>query len=92
MYQEIAERLMSTGFPQKQECGECGEFKGSTIYFPTLSELIEACGDDFWSLVQKGSNQWWCENSHGTLSGKGLTPKEAVANLWLALNNTKPLV
>lgn len=62
-----------------------------TVYAPTLSELIEACGDNFWALYKarfaeytwqahSSSDQWDTEISHGT------TPEEAVAKLWLTLN------
>lgn len=59
-------------------------------YSPTLSELIEACGEDFGNLCRdkkkfksyppqpiqhEFSNLEWVD-----------TPEEAVANLWLALN------
>lgn len=64
------------------------ETYGPTIYSPTLSELIEACGEgDFqlrrtkmWhAVIQKGdmpSHDW----QHGE------SPEEAVSMLWLSLN------
>lgn len=68
-----------------------------TLYFPTLEELIEACGlDDFLALFQnmeEGENRW-CAQSRPDYrkqaqSGFGSTPTEAVARLWLALHPTK---
>jgi len=59
--------------------------------YPTLSELIEACGDGFGKLQQESSMwrfRWYaCDlvNEEGSLE-KGSTPEEAVARLWLALN------
>lgn len=50
---ELAKQLKNAGFPQK------GSFNGKDIpdvpigaYVPTLSELIEACGDEF-DLLEK---------------------------------------
>ena len=55
-------------------------------YRPTLSELIDACGEEFNSLyrIEKG----WAVAGGGRIFGavrKGKTPSEAVARLWLAL-------
>jgi hypothetical protein len=61
--------------------------KTKNILSPTLSELIEACGEMFGNLsyapglVQK--DHAWCCNEE-----LGKTPEEAVANLYLALNKT----
>ena len=73
------------------------------IYFPTLSELIEACGKPFRQLEKyeytenrELSYRWEAlaledspVNSRrfvDSFIGKGLTPEEAVAKLWLELN------
>ena len=54
---------------------------------PTLSELIEACGDKFVSLTQDWTNNhWYCEAKGVTRVIWGGTSEEAVAKLWLALN------
>ncbi len=61
---------------------------------PTLSELIEACGEKFEELINL-KDKWICygggkdiikgvEQWHAF--GEGSTPEEAVANLWLELN------
>lgn len=57
---------------------------------PTLSELIEACGEDFVSLEKRAScweaeAKYMCCESHGKgrKFADGNTPEEAVANLWL---------
>lgn len=55
---------------------------------PTLSQLIEACGDKFWKLEFDGK-VWraFCQNTNLLIgSCKGSTPEEAVAKLWLELN------
>jgi hypothetical protein len=55
-------------------------------FLPTLSELIAACGDKFFSLIFD-CGKWRCTASgyegHDDLYS---TPSEAVARLWLALN------
>ncbi len=72
------------------------------VCVPTLSELIEACGEEFEELSGRYSNKrvhgckWlatgieqepWSSKSNA--SGRGLTPSEAVAKLWLELNKDK---
>ncbi len=60
-------------------------------YFPTLSELIEVCGDKFYCLKRsQGVSRfiWMAEsNDDEPIAWLGSTPEEAVANLWLALND-----
>lgn len=71
----------------------CPEHTGEPYsVIPTLSELIEACGDGFrllrYSPPHEFSNGTWYagtgDDSKGDLIGK--TPEEAVAKLWLELN------
>lgn len=64
------------------------------IKAPTLSELIEACGEHFYDLIKSPDT-----TQHWTVMGwkdvvndgtekhvvHGATPEEAVANLWLVL-------
>ena len=66
----------------------------SDLYYPTLSELIEACGHYFYQLTKEDDGSWTCASINGyPKSGFGVTnsstPEEAVANLWLALNDKK---
>lgn len=95
----LAQSLKEAGFPQKKGKG-CYIDKGlinwpkTKIYVPTLSELIEVCGDivlwksDVWHAGDvKGKeiggthiDDYWYEQ------GTGSTPEEAVARLWLELN------
>jgi hypothetical protein len=61
------------------------------VYCPTLSELIEACGENKFILeIENGDcvakyyedvelENWW-------VYGTGSTPEEAVAKLWLVIN------
>lgn len=57
----------------------------SFIAAPTLSELIEACGERFWSLRRDPKGYFCALGDMGELPGC-TTPEEAVARLWLALN------
>lgn len=58
--------------------------------YPTLSELIEACGDCGFALIQAGK-EWRAYSGYAdddySFDGQGKTPEEAVAKLWLILNN-----
>ncbi len=71
-------------------------FQDELAYAPTLSELIEAIGvENFGSLSHYG-DEWICsfynlDDSTRQVEGSGVTPEEAVARLWLALNPKKPL-
>lgn len=103
MNYELAKELREAGFPQKgmgtfsrhrkdidEQYVEVNE-----IYIPTLSELIEACGEKFIQLTRTDDGEWICA---GNISedriniDKALrdefekTPEEAMARLWLALN------
>jgi hypothetical protein len=66
---------------------------------PTLSELIEACGDGFNGLLKKENSLWeagitggalgycYVDDNSSSIFGTGSTPEEAVANLYLAINS-----
>lgn len=90
---ELAKKLKDVGFPFNEDnpCGHCGYDGGSN--HPTLSELIEGCGEDFIDLSKEGKGweacaKYYCcvEHGEGRKYKLGSTPEEAVANLWLALN------
>ena len=57
---------------------------------PSLSEIIEACGEEFESIIYSNKKEWYAYgSSKGVIhdnESRGLTPEEAVANLWLELN------
>lgn len=88
----LAKELKETGFPKHK----CADFVEGEIICglcdqginPTLSELIEACGDNLYALYRhygswqahSNSDQWDTEIADGA------TPEEAVARLWLELN------
>lgn len=74
----------------KDEEDQLGMSIGVTIRVPPLSELVEACGDRFYSLTQPYKNGDFeasdrpGDNFAGSVIGK--TPEIAAANLWLELN------
>lgn len=63
--------------------------KTDVCKIPTLSELIDACGEDFFRLMNFNgvSDATWQAEAHKYKGGKGgKTPEEAVAKLWIKLN------
>lgn len=102
---ELAQELKDAGFPL-QECtlkgcyysGGSLDEDGKNYHYPTLSELIEACGDEFESLYKleggtrsvKGNDViggYECMPRKESCGWSwGSTPEEAVAKLWLAIN------
>lgn len=106
MNYELAKQLKEAGFPQKGKghiSSKGKEFKyehiayGDDLYFPTLSELIEVCGDRFGSLMRwsqdlsKFKKREWLASEEIDFGCKesGSTPEEAVAKLWLELNKKR---
>ena len=60
-----------------------------SVYTPTLSELIEAVGEELALLINAG--KWWFAQGFGNAKEPppnfiGKTPQEAVAKLYIALN------
>jgi hypothetical protein len=103
MNYELAKHLKDAGFPMQAASMEDGndskrkhqifrygkdDFgRDGAWHYPTLSELIEACGIHFYSLTNNLNHKWTVNEE----SGKefiGSTPEEAVAHLWLALHNS----
>lgn len=61
-------------------------------YCPTLEELIEACGNDI-ATLDRVTMGWRASGSivdtemgYKGVDAFGSTPEEAIANLWLVLN------
>jgi hypothetical protein len=91
MTYDLAKKLKDAGFPHDWcEGTGCPQHP-----YPSLSELIEACGKDFRKLeyvlheeFKTGVPMWYAYefNKFRNLNASGPTPEEAVANLWLALN------
>jgi hypothetical protein len=94
---ELAKELKDAGFPQVLGMDfifpDGGVVRGNETLeadpdmaaAPTLSELIEACGEGFSTLLRvripMTEERYW--DAEGA---KGKTLEEAVARLWLALN------
>lgn len=96
---ELAKKLKDAGFPiRKMPVGYDDEqhnvywVDGFYFFAPTIEELIEACGDGFRQLHKWDYGEWgaFSESNFGNspdgIEATGKTPSEAVANLWLALN------
>ena len=100
MNYKLAKQLKDAGFPQsfseeggsvmdKEALEKKGEFESLEdkhwVYIPTLSELIEACGEGMkFELIRAQAG--WCAKTRGIMILNQETPQEAVAKLWLKLN------
>lgn len=95
---KLAKELKEAGFPQ--------EGKGFTtetinrevpqeqidgrVYYPTLSELMDECGDRSWQLVKNKKLFAMAiinEEDDIILGDYSKTKEEAAVKLWLKLNN-----
>jgi hypothetical protein len=90
---ELAKQLKDAGFPQTRNdasiISPTNDELVETLMYPTLEELIEACGEQFKRLEQQHTAKydWWATAySHGAIVCGGKTPEEAVGRLWLALH------
>lgn len=90
MKYELAKKLRDAGFPFDWEY-ILEDVRGWNIegVAPTLSELIEACGDGIHLIGDKGltKQKWVAYIGEKVCSGE--SPEEAVSRLWLALNKPK---
>ena len=101
MKYELALALKNAGFPQREidytdftlcqhNNGQLHERNASCeiVLIPTLSELIEACGENIKNIEFLHDMNLFIAYSMESLDkkGKGITTQEAVANLWLELN------
>lgn len=96
MTYELAEKLKDAGFGNIRHPMEAhrGFFNGKDglpeVTIPTLSELVEACGNRF--LATDKTNEGWKAagvdfEKKEVVVFTASTLEEAVANLWLKLNN-----
>jgi len=87
---ELALELKNAGFPQAKGFGEWLTEDGHIYsggaephaWAPFLSELIEACGEEFDCLMKQDG--FWVVNH--TNDAHGPTPEIALSKLYLALN------
>lgn len=78
-------------------CGCCSSSIGRSVndyvVVPTLSELIEACGDNKPAISPWNVFDWQASVPHfkkrQLIQGVGSSPEIAVANLWLALQDNQ---
>jgi hypothetical protein len=88
---ELAKSLMDAGFPQIGKGSSIGPQDklvwriSDRVYVPTLEELIDACGENFGSLDKR--HDGWLARANGDQRCFAGTPAEAVARLWLTLQN-----
>lgn len=93
---KLCEELKDVGFLQ----GGKGFFLTSIVYEPTLSELISACEDGFRNLYYYNATKRYACNVEvccldcspegwDTNESIAKAPEEAVAHLWLKLNNPR---
>lgn len=102
MTYELAKELKDAGFPQDKRfpldehtIEDLKKRSFEEVHFPELSELIEACGEQFGGLIRLRDGTWNAAtpviiseigyHNPQTECG-GSTPEEAVAKLYLALN------
>ena len=99
MNYELAKKLKDAGFPQEVRADNKFNYRAEYIEdlethesarIPSLSELIEACGDTFRGLIREpqsnGKISWWCESKFPHTIQNYNSPEEAVANLYMELN------
>jgi len=99
MTYKLAKKLKEAGFSQSKTptaytnegrltewCPECDDYTWGEIdcVNPTLSELIQACGDDFHSLVKRQDGFWDAVPNANVGTPTAKTPEEAVAELYLS--------
>jgi hypothetical protein len=93
---ELAKKLKDAGFPQNCDDTIAESLKDSEIPYykrsvanPNLSELIEVCGEIGIHIINCNDTHPWCawtkQYPNGDF-GIGVSPEEAVANLWLKLH------
>jgi hypothetical protein len=98
MTYESAKQLKDAGFPQSGRGSWVSPpdilvaRREDRVYQPTLSELIIACGEDFVALERTSNDTgtyWQARRKDSPVAeteASGRTPEEAVARLWLVLN------
>ena len=101
MNYQKAKELKEAGFPQDEENLKCAcnfiksgeeptesvyDCNTERVYDPSLDELIEACGDNILRIDFLHDINEVIAYGRREDTGVGVETKEAVTNLWLALN------
>lgn len=93
MNYSLAKELRDVGFSHNWcseddcSCLVNGDSTKGTACFPTLEELIDACGDNLESVIQRGNgdgDNWEVRSKVSRFNATSLV--EAVAQLWLAFH------
>ena len=91
MKYELAKKLKDAGFSQREPTfTKFNESTWESVYEPHLSELIEAC-EKISTIKRTGLDgaEKWSADATDYPEVYGETPEEAVAKLYLALNNNE---
>lgn len=111
MTYELAKQRKDAGYPislMSKGCENCWRDLHGTctsdcqiVELPTLSELIEACGEHFVAVQRARNGEGGVWRATGNDEPKnypdwgysmgGSNPEEAVAKLWLALHTVNPV-
>ena len=88
---ELCKKLKEAGFPITGVTWRWKMLEDGTdqehVPHPTLSELIEVCGDNLQSMIRRGNgegDEWEARSRDERFNASTLD--EAVAKLWLALS------
>jgi hypothetical protein len=85
---QMARNLKDAGFPQSELARAQQQAGYDYVSLPTLSTLIEACGENFGALGREPDCWVACEyvseRGEWTNAHEGETPEDAVARLWLS--------
>ena len=85
---QLARNLKDAGFLQSELARAQQQAGYDYVSLPTLSTLIEACGENFGALGRERDCWVACEyiseRGEWTNAHEGETPEDAVARLWLS--------
>lgn len=84
----MKEAILYFGIERQSGTSEDKLVASNCISIPSLSELIGACGDDFYQIETAPLSFWIARGANdgeNYIEVRGETSEEAVARLWLAL-------
>jgi hypothetical protein len=89
---DLARSLKDAGFRQSELARAQQQAGYDYASMPTLSTLIEVCGEGFGALGREPdcciACEYVSERGEWNNAHEGETPEDAVARLWLSLNQT----
>lgn len=91
MNDELHNKLMEAGFYGDSIVETDGKIEHTVCPFAdccgaSLSELIEACGNNFGDIKRMENGRFGARDASVSISTLADTPEDAVANLYLKLN------